>query len=198
MPQVSPIPRESWRTRFYRYLQERSGRSAKQSLAYLAREGCPEDKLVRLLNIAVAMDTRLPRTLKGALLPFGLTQRRINTRVGQLREIAGLMERIDQRDLLGSRYFGSFPSILRKAAALLETWRPTNLNASEWLHPLLVAHFVRLATHKAHYRNVASVLDAAYGVSDTRPPGGPDNLAKNYRRYRNVLSGPEFESLSRP
>ncbi len=187
---VGSAPKTSWRE-FNSQLRERP--LAKESFEYLVTKGCPRDTLVGVLESVVAADTSLDTALPVALRRLDLTRKRIRTHVNHLLEVADLMEKIHRQDLLGKRYFGSFPHILRKAADVLNRWRPTHFIGSQWEAPLFVAHFVRLATREAHYKHVANLLEAAYAASHSRVTIEAGNLARTYARYRKVLSHPAYE-----
>ena len=191
MPGVGPTPRKSWRERFNGYLKENPASS--NSFKYLLQRGCPEGALVALLESAVVLDIPLPHTRQVALHPFRRTSKHIAARVNHLLEITSLIEDLDRRDIAGNRHFGSFPSILRKAAKQLNTWRPTTLIPSRY-YASYVTHFVKLATHRTFYRHTANLLEAAYAVSGTDRTIDADNLRKNHFRHRKVFSNPLVEN----
>ena len=108
-------------------------------------------------------------------------------------EIASLLEKLDQQDLLGRRYFRSFPSILRKCADDLDKWKPDFIS-SRWYNALNVVALVRFATARPYYRHVANLLEVAYAETGKHTTVDASDLGRHYLRYRREFENPTLQN----
>lgn len=195
MPKSSN-PDQGWEETFAEYLARTRNGTARTSFEYLVKKGCPRNGLLSLLEVCALIDKYEVNTREKALRLLGTSPKQISTMVKQLKGTADFMERINHQQLVGNA-FRQWPNVLRKAAKDLRDWKPVLLRKGVRQNQLLIAHFVKLATGKAHYSQVVDVIEAAYGACGLSARLTQETLSKTYTRRKLELSSPAYETRLR-